>query len=244
MVDAPNLTPRVKFILSKPLSLMPSQKTAATAVSTDDFDAFTATSQSFLDSVGVYSAFLRIAADKNFVQVPLRTTIRVLTSGPTAAVVGEDVPDPVMHVTADIDAIEPVKVMSHLAVADDLLRLGGSNVDTMIGNSLRRAVGKAADTQFLQVISNGLGSNASTGLSASEFLDDLKLALQTLVIGADAKLYLILPQLAAKRLALQHDGDGLMVFPQLTPSGGVISGIRVLTSDATGTSAYLIDSNQ
>jgi hypothetical protein len=241
MANAPGLSPRVKELLARPM-----QKAAATSISLADMGSsdYPALQSAFLESCALFSAFERINADHNFLIVPERARVRVLASAPTAAIIGESEPVPVMHMSADVDVLEPIKVVSHIAIDDDFFRLGGTN--TMIGNELRRAVGKQVDTVFLSLlVSTDTPSAASTGTDAASVLSDLEVALQSLTIGADSKLYLVVSPSVVDTLALSRTSEGLATFPQVAaPSGGSIAGIRVVSSNAATTDAYLLDASQ
>jgi hypothetical protein len=95
------------------------------------------------------------------------------------------------------------------------------------------------------VLANGTGvtSNPSLGLTADAFAADLAIALEAVSVGANSKLYLILPPNVCKRVALLR-GTGGFLYPQMTVSGGTIQGIKVVVSDATENVGYLVDASQ
>ncbi len=60
---------------------------------------------------------------------------------------------------------------------------------------------------------------------------------------AAARLYLVVPP-AAAALALTTGTGGAFTYPDMTPGGGTVAGIVVLTSDAMTTDALLVDSSR
>ncbi len=111
----------------------------------------------------------------------------------------------------------------------------------MLGNELRRACALASDTAFLAALAGctGVASSASTGTSAAQFLADLDTALQAVTVGANSRLYLIVPPSFWKTIVLMRDNGGPVM------SNGLIGGvIRVIASDAATDTATLVDATQ
>jgi hypothetical protein len=121
-------------------------------------------STSFLVSVGQFSSFERILADRAFLMTPLRTWVRVMTSDPTGSIVGEGSPAPVLHLTASVKSSEPVKAEALAAFSDEAFLRNRAEANTLIGASLRKAVAKAVDVEFLALATAGASSAASSGL--------------------------------------------------------------------------------
>jgi hypothetical protein len=251
----PAYSPRVKSWLRNQFLTRPMsdpelyQKATATAISSDDWsdtstDDFTAFGNVWLNAPALVSGTQRIVAAGDFVSIPTRCRVEVLVSEPTASVVPELSPMPVMHSFATTLPVNPVKVACHVAVNDELVKLGGAMFHGMINTTMHKQVYKAIDTQVLATLGLGLGATASSGTTASAFLHDLELALQTLTIGDDAKLYAIVPQNVCRVLAFEHTSDGVMSFPGFSATrGGVIGGVTVIPSEAT-TDMYVIDASQ
>jgi HK97 family phage major capsid protein len=141
--------------------------------------------------------------------------------------------------------LEPLKVSALIAVNEELARSTLPAAIARFGNELRRACALATDNAFLAAIAAtaGVTSNASTGLTAAAFVSDLDTALQAVSIGATSKLYLILPPNVCKTVALLRDTGGPL-FPSMTVTGGTISGVRVIVSDAAEDTATLVDASQ
>jgi hypothetical protein len=72
----------------------------------------------------------------------------------------------------------------------------------------------------------------------------LEVAVRAISIGANSKLYLILPADVAKGVALLRTTTGALACPDMTVGGGMIQGIRVVVSDAATTDAILVDASQ
>jgi hypothetical protein len=174
-------------------------------------------------------------------RVPLKTRIAISSNAATGSTISELAPKPLSQLGFALALLEPVKVVSFVVVSNELARLVSPAATSMFGNELRRSCAVATDRAFLAALSSstGVASSASTGMSASQFLADLDTALQAVTIGAGSKLYLIVPPAIWKTIALMRDSAGPVVVD------GVISGIiRVLASDATDDTGYLVDATQ
>lgn len=248
MADEPGLSPRARDLLKNP-SLPLAMKGAFSGISSHDFGADTGSlnqlAAAFLESVGLFSVFERINADRAFVSLPARpnVAIRVLSSQPTADEVGEGTPMPVVTARVDVQDLTPVKITSVVIVNDEVFKLDPNISSSLLGAELRRAVGLASDTKFLSLIGVGATTITSSGLTGTAMLSDLDAALQAIQIGSGSRVYLIVGPAAAKTLSIANS-SGLACFSGMSPSGGSISGIRTLVSEAAGSDGYLVAAEQ
>jgi hypothetical protein len=236
-----NMPERVKALLTNPAlgMIMKGSPTVSSDMS------YTALSNAFLQSVAAFSAFERVLGDGAFLQVPLSSAVvRVMTSDPVGSTVGESDPVPVLKLTADIDQmLVPKKVQAVAACSEDLLKLGGQEANTLVGGSLRRALAKAVDTEFLSIITSGAGSISSTSLSAADFLSDLGSAVGSISSGADARFYAVIPATAYKSIALAGTTTGALAF-QLGVNGGQVGSVKLIPSDGTSSDGVVFDASQ
>jgi hypothetical protein len=216
-------------------------KTAVPPTLVADLDYLTV-STAFLVSTGQFSAFERILADRNFLMTPLRAWVRVMTSDPVGSTVAESRPTPVLRLTAAVKKSEPVKAQALAAFSDEAFLLNPAEANTLIGTSLKKAVGRAVDTEFLALATAGASSAASSGLTPTAVLSDLSAVLATITFGADAKLYAIVPATAYTKLTLAN-ASGLLAFPQLGLNGGRIGNVTVIPTDL-GSDGIVLDASQ
>jgi HK97 family phage major capsid protein len=195
----------------------------------------------FAASLAPWSSYDRIYNDGSFTRVPLKTRISIASSAATGSSVSELAPKPISEMTFGLATLEPSKVTSFIVISNELARSVSPAAATMLGNELRRACALATDTAFLATLagSTGVASSASTGISAAQFLADLDTALQAVTVGANSKLYLIVPPALWKTIVLMRDNGGPVM------SNGLIGGvIRVVASDAATYTATLVDATQ
>jgi hypothetical protein len=199
-----------------------------------DLSDHSALAQGFLASLAPFSAFDRALTDGSFLRVPLRTRVSIVTTGASGAVVGEGEPKP----------LSKVKVVTVVAVTNDLVRSVAPGALSLIESEMRRAVAVKSDEAFLDILTQttGVASVPSSGMGAAQFAADLADALDAISYGADARLYLVLPPATAKVVAFLRDANGTL-YPGMTVSGGTIAGIKVVVSNAA-TDAVLFDASQ
>ena len=199
----------------------------------------------FAASTAPWSSYDRIYNDNAFMRTPLKTGISIASTAATGSSVSELAAKPICEVSFTRATLEPVKVWSAIVSNEELARSISAAAITRLGDELRRACALSTDRSFLATLAacTGVASNASTGLSTTQFLADLDTALQAVSIGANSKLYLILPPNVCKTVALLRDTGGLL-FPGMTVSGGVIQGVKVVVSDAAEDTGTLVDASQ
>jgi capsid protein len=207
--------------------------------------AYRQISDGFVASMPPFSAYDKIYADGAFARVPLRTVLSIASSAATGSTVSELAAKPLSQISFTGATLEPIKTSSFIVISDELARSALPAAVSQIGNELRRACALATDSAFLAALaaSTGVATNASTGLTAAAFISDLDTALAAVSIGANSKLYLVLPPNICKSVALLRDTSGPL-FPQMTVTGGTIQGIRVVISDAATDTGTLVDAAQ
>jgi hypothetical protein len=226
-------------------------KAAVAAGGTDDpawagaLSDYSAVAQAFLSSLAPFSAFDTVLTDGAFLVAPLRTRIVVTSTAAAASVVGEGAPKPVSKLALVDQQLTLRKVVSIVALNEELVRATSPAALDLINNELRRAVATKSDETFLDILTQttGIASAASTGMSAAQFAADLAGALDSISYGSDARLYLVLSPAAAKVVAFLRDANGTL-YPDMSVTGNSsIAGIKVVVSSAA-TDAVLFDASQ
>ena len=97
---------------------------------------------------------------------------------------------------------------------------------------LRAAVAVTTDATFIATLISGLSVATSTGSTAESVRTDISNLLRAITIGQASKLFILTTPLVCKTWCMLTDQHGVSAFPNLTPTGGSINGITVLSSDA------------
>jgi hypothetical protein len=138
--------------------------------------------------------------------------------------------------------LEPKKCVAFLVVSDELATNVTPEGDGLLRTELSQACGLAADLTFLSIISEStdVQSAASTGLTPTAFLSDLKDALLSLQLDSTSKVYLIVPPDVCMVVAMMN-ASGVMSFPSMGITGGTIQGVQVIPSNALTDQMILLD---
>jgi HK97 family phage major capsid protein len=194
----------------------------------------------FFASMAEFSALAKIFNVGDFYSVPLRTIIPIINTPPGGDSSGEAFAKAMSSASFSSQKLEPSKSTSTVIVTNELARSASPAAMAQMSRELRRAAGIEADRHFLAILAatSGITTAASTGVTASAVLSDLTGRLTALTIGADSRLWWIVPPKLFKELSLlQGTGGYLMV-------NNKIGQISVAPSDAAGTVATLIDAKQ
>jgi HK97 family phage major capsid protein len=194
-------------------------------------------SSGFFGSMAANSAFAKIMGAGDFTRVPLRTLISVLTTAPSAYAVSELAPKNITSLNFASAQLDAEKVSAHVVITDELARSLSPAATSRIGDELKRAASVAVDARFLALLAAtpGITSSASSGVTAANIFSDLTLRLDSLSIGADSRLWLIVSPKLYKTLSLVQGTGGYIL------QNGAIGAIKVAVSDAATTVATLID---
>jgi hypothetical protein len=167
----------------------------------DELAPYVEASTAFVTSLAPFSAFDRLLSDNAFTRMPLRTRISIASSAALGSSVSELAPKPISAMSFAQEYLTAYKAVAMLVISDELAKSTAPGANDLFAGELRKAVALATDTKFLEIISasTGVSSSPSTGLTAAQFLADLGTALQSVEVGANSKLYLILP-VALQRL--------------------------------------------
>ena len=146
--------------------------------------AYREISTGFAASLAPWSSYDRIYNDNAFMRTPLKTAISIASTAATGSSVSELAAKPISQLSFTRTTLEPAKVWSAIVSGEELVRSISPAAITRLGDELRRACALATDKAFLAKLAacTGVASNASTGLSATQFLADLDAALQSRLV--------------------------------------------------------------
>ena len=163
----------------------------------------------------------------------------------SAGIVLEGRSAPLSRIVIDHTTLQPVKVVSMLAMTRELALEPGA--ETLFVRELRNALGTACDSALIETLLSDTDATtiSSSGSSPEAAVADVRAALLALgTVGDGARLvWLLAADVARKGSALGAEGGG--VFPSLGPSGGEIRGVVAVTSAGIPAgSAVLLDCAQ
>jgi|GEM_PF-1255403 len=183
----------------------------------------------FLDTMRGFSAFDQIAALAQ--RVPMKRRISAMS----AVIVGDGPNE------GEAKAVSPfgiedgqLALLKATALVVQSAELAGALTDTGIDfllNQLRVALGPATDAQFFRSILAGVVPTLVTGADAEAFRFDVAAALLSLGLSATSRPVIVVDPVNALNLSFMVGADGCTAFPDMSFSGGVISGVPVFVSD-------------
>jgi hypothetical protein len=131
-------------------------------------------------------------------------------------------------------------------VSTELLRAGAAGgVNRLLQTELTNGVAAATDAEFISVLTSGISAIPSSGFTSLAVRADLRGLLASVNADKNSKLYLLMQATAAEQLSVLADSAGSAAFSQLTPTGGTIGGMTVVTTDAVAAGTIvLVDAAQ
>lgn len=197
-------------------------------------------------------------------RVPFNIKIPREITAATVNWVGEGKPKPVSAMAFDSISLGFTKVAGIVPVTEELFRFSNPAIEVLVRDSLITAVALLTDRDFLDPakaavanvspasITNGVTSVPASGTTADNFRNDLGRLLE-IYAGSNmslAGLVLVMTSVQAVRLGLMRTALGQAEFPNITPTGGTIEGIPVITSEnivhtggSPGTSSMIVAIN-
>jgi len=167
----------------------------------------------------------------------LHTSFSLLAGHGAASEHGEGIAAPVTRMIASSGALDARKATGLVALSLDLLRRSTST--NLIEQSLRISVARATDQIFISELLDAATTIASFGPDA--VYADIRRALLALPSDKASRLYIVMGTDTAKRLATMEDSTGALRFPGMTPYGGTLAGLPVVTTGELSDSVLLID---
>ncbi len=247
IADDARLSPTVKEILAdrhEVYRLPDNIKTAVAAGTTVDATwgaplvAYQNLANSFLKSLRNFGAFDRMLGSMR--RVPLRTKIGISSTAITGSVVPQGHVKNISNLSLVGNELDELKVAATLVVTKDLMKFGSGPAGDLFSIELSNAVSVATDTRFLEILTAGATSTASSGATAEHFRHDLRVLLSGITTFARSKLFLLTTSTIAKTLSILHSTSGDGAFPTVSYNGGTIGGIEVIASDGVPSGVMLL----
>jgi HK97 family phage major capsid protein/HK97 family phage prohead protease len=181
-------------------------------------------------------------------RVPFNVRMPRQTGGGTAQWVGEGKPKPITQQAFDSVTLGYMKLAVISVITEELARFSSPSAETIIRDDLAKAIIQASDSDFVDPdnagtanvkpasITSGVTPLSSAGNSEANARADLG-ALFSQFIGNSLSLTsaaFIMPMSTALRLSLMVNSLGNRSFADITPAGGTLLGIPVVTSENAG----------
>ena len=206
-------------------------KSAQSAQTLSALSDYSTIAQGFVNSLVNAGAFDGMLS--SCVPVPLATgTVGAVNTTAIAYSVSEGSAKPISRLSLTNQQQNPSKVSCIVVVTQELAKIGGPSSIALIGRELRQAVAVTTDTAFIATLISGLSVTTSTGQTAESVRTDIANLLRAITVGQSSKLFILTTPLILKTWCMLTDQHGVSAFPNLTPQGGSINGIVVLSSDA------------
>lgn len=178
-------------------------------------------------------------------QVPFNVKVPRETGETTGYWVGQGSPKPVSKGALDTVTLDFNKIAGITFLTQELLRFSQPSAETVMVNSLTKAIIKLMDNDFLDPskaavtgvspasITNGVSAISASGFTADAFRADFArlLAAYTAANYTLDDLVVVMSQTQALKLALMRNDFGSREFPDINKDGGFIEGIPVVTSE-------------
>jgi hypothetical protein len=204
------------------------------------FQAIVTQFEGSLRTFGAFDAMLPLMR-----RVPLGLArLAIMVTGATGHGVGQGAPKPISSLQLASGDFEPTKATCIIVVTDELTRL--ETPQGLLADELRAAVAASTDSVFLPgLIDSSTPSIIATGNDRDHFLANLATAAGYTSQSSRSRLVLVLDPLTCANVSLLPGDE----FADMTPTGGFIRGIQVVSSDAierdsSGARLLLIDASQ
>lgn len=184
-------------------------------------------------------------------QVPFRTGLISQTTGGAGYWVGEGKAKPVTKFDFTRTHLNPLKVANIAVITEELLRDSSPSAEIIVRDELVNALRARMDLDFIDPlksavsnvspasITNGVSAIPSSGSDADAVRCDLKALWSTFLAANNAATtgVYIMNSVTALALSLMTNALGQAEFPDLTPQGGMLKGVPVITSEYVATAS-------
>lgn len=240
---------------SAPFSGIPSRvieiaKAAVDVATTGSWSAlsnYQSAMSAFIDSLKGSSALFTMLP--SFVPLPIKGRAVVSAVNANAAITGEGHAKMLTSLNLTGETLDPVKAVGMVIVSAELARMGGDVADAAFRTELRKAAIAAADSKFLAILAAApaaITPLTSSGTTAAAILADMKAMLAGINMGAQSRLFWIVPP-RISQAAVTIGGETGLLFPDMvvTGAGGSMLGIPAIISDEIAFDhLLLIDASQ
>lgn len=189
------------------------------------------------------------------IPVPFNVSVASQTGGGTYQWVGEAKPKPVGKLTTGSVTLGIAKCSGIIVITEELARVSTPSAEEIIRRDMRDGIAAFLDLEFTDPtkaavagvspgsVTNGVTPITSTGTGPVNARSDIAalLAAITNAGGSAMRAHLIMSENNAMALGFSISGTGQSVYPGLTPGGGTINGINVVTSQAVGANVIALD---
>lgn len=179
-------------------------------------------------------------------RVPFNVRMANQTSGGTYNWVGEGKAKPVGELVIGEVLLRWAKASGIIVVSDELMRMSNPSVEAVTRNDMLRGMAAFSDVQFVDPavaevanvspasIVNGVSAIPATGVSAEALRADLASLWDTFFVANQSVTtgVFIMSNRQAMRISLMRNALGQREFPDITPTGGVLEGFPVITSES------------
>ena len=222
---------------------------AAVAVGTTTGTTWAAPLVEAQNLVGEFAELLRassiIGRIPGLRRVPFNIKVPRQTTGASVNWVGEGKVKPVSALAFDQITMAYTKVAGIVPITEELLRFSSPSAEDIIRRDLAAAITALIDRDFIDPtkaaasgvspasVTNGVTPVTATGTTADAFRTDFGTLLAEYTEANEdlGGLVLVMTQTQAMRLSFMVNTLGQDEFPGLTPSGGTLRGIPVITSE-------------
>jgi len=190
-------------------------------------------------------------------QVPFNVSVPQQTGGGSYSWVGEGAPKPVSKLAFSATTLGIAKCTGIIVISEELARVSTPSAEEVIRADMIAGIAQFLDVAFTDPtkaavanvspasITNGLTPITSAGTTPSNARTDIQ-ALASAMLGAPnyistARAVLIMSETNALALTSALNNLGQPLFPDMTPTGGIVMGYRVIPSQAVGNNVIMVN---
>jgi Phage capsid family len=210
----------------------------AIALDTGAFSTFELLISGFVNALTNYGAFDAMRSSMR--TVPLARIVGAVTSAATAYTINEGQAKPVSRLSLSNGVLDPQKAAAIITISNELLKVGGRDVEALLTRELINAAVLSIDSSFISTLLAGVVVGSSTGSNAEAIRADLALLLTLVPTDQTSKLFIIITSLVAKMWSAMGVTTGGAAFEDMSPTGGTIINIPVIVSDAAATGQVIL----
>ena len=198
--------------------------------------------EAFYESLRSVSAF--DAMTPSMREIPMRMPI-ISTSGVIASVVSEGEFAPVSSLNLAGDAIEPRTAQGLVVLSNRAFET--EHIQSFLQRELSLATAAATNAYFLPEIAEIAADESCSGATPAHVFADVEKLLKLVSKTGSSELFLVISPDHASALSCKNTA-GVAAFPDMSPAGGTLCGVRVLVSDqlpmdSDGHQVLLIDAD-
>jgi HK97 family phage major capsid protein len=180
----------------------------------------------------------------NLRRVPFNVSVPMQTAGGSYGWVGQGLAKPVTKLGFAATTLGFAKVAGIIVITEELAKFSSPDAEALVQDDMIKGIAGFLDSQFIDPakaaqpnvspasVTNGVVPIPSTGNPVADFYA-LMSALTAAKIPLSA-VTVIMSEVNAFALTMSVTITGASMFPSMSATGGTISGVRVITSEAAG----------